>query len=136
MGDRRSVPRRRGLARAISRRDQRLGPKQLILPALPNTVNEAMPRYRLQANRLELEVTEIVFLGDSGDAVDVLKRLRSLGVGIALDDFGTGYSSLGYLNKAVFHKLKIDGSFVREAANNRRRWRSSSRSSSSPRASG
>jgi diguanylate cyclase (GGDEF)-like protein/PAS domain S-box-containing protein len=93
--------------------------KQLIFPALPNTVNDALGRYRLQANRLELEVTESIFLGDSANAVDVLKRLRALGVGIALDDFGTGYSSLGYLNKAVFHKLKIDGSFVREAADNR-----------------
>jgi EAL domain-containing protein (putative c-di-GMP-specific phosphodiesterase class I) len=60
-------------------------------------------------------VTEGVFLGDNGATLDVLKRLRALGLGIALDDFGTGYSSLGYLNKAVFHKLKIDGSFVREA---------------------
>ncbi|HST36794.1 MAG TPA: EAL domain-containing protein, partial [Allosphingosinicella sp.] len=93
--------------------------KQLIYPALPNTINEALRRYRLPPDRLELEVTESIFLGDSTHALDVLKRLRALGVGIALDDFGTGYSSLGYLNKAVFHKLKIDGSFVREAGDNK-----------------
>jgi diguanylate cyclase (GGDEF)-like protein len=93
--------------------------KQLIFPALPNAVSEAIRKHRLQANRLELEVTESVFMGDSANAIDVLKRLRALGVSMALDDFGTGYSSLGYLNKAVFHKLKIDGSFVREAANNK-----------------
>jgi diguanylate cyclase (GGDEF)-like protein/PAS domain S-box-containing protein len=93
--------------------------KQLIFPALPNTINEAIRKNRLQPNRLELEVTESVFMGDSANAIDVLKRLRALGVSMALDDFGTGYSSLGYLNKAVFHKLKIDGSFVREAANNK-----------------
>ena len=96
-----------------------LSARQLILPALPTTVSEALARYKLKANRLELEVTESVFLGDSEGSLDVLKRLRALGVGIALDDFGTGYSSLGYLNKAVFHKLKIDGSFVRDAGNNR-----------------
>ena len=92
-----------------------LSPKQLTMPACPNIVSAALTKNRLQANRLELEVTESVFLGDSQDTLDVLKRLRGLGVGIALDDFGTGYSSLGYLNKAVFHKLKIDGSFVRAA---------------------
>ena len=85
------------------------------MPALPNIVSEALARYKLPGNRIELEVTEGVFLGDNGSTLDVLKRLRALGVGIALDDFGTGYSSIGYLNKAVFHKLKIDGSFVREA---------------------
>ena len=93
--------------------------KQLIYPALPNTVANAIRKNKLQANRLELEVTESIFMGDSVNALDVLKRLRALGVSIALDDFGTGYSSLGYLNKAVFHKLKIDGSFVRETADNR-----------------
>ena len=92
-----------------------ISPKQIIQPALPNTVSEALARYKLAGNRIELEVTEGVFLGDHGSTLDVLKRLRQLGVGIALDDFGTGYSSIGYLNKAVFHKLKIDGSFVREA---------------------
>lgn len=91
-----------------------VSPKQ-ILPNLPNVVSEALGRHKLAGNRLELEVTEGVFLGDNGSTLDVLKRLRALGVGIALDDFGTGYSSIGYLNKAVFHKLKIDGSFVREA---------------------
>ncbi|HET9811157.1 MAG TPA: EAL domain-containing protein [Sphingomicrobium sp.] len=92
-----------------------VSPKQIVLPALPNVVSEALGRYRVQGNRIELEVTEGVFLGDNGPTLDVLKRLRQLGVGIALDDFGTGYSSIGYLNKAIFHKLKIDGSFVREA---------------------
>jgi diguanylate cyclase (GGDEF)-like protein len=92
-----------------------ISPKQIVLPNLPNVVSEALSRYKLPGNRIELEVTEGVFLGDNGSTLDVLKRLRALGVGIALDDFGTGYSSIGYLNKAVFHKLKFDGSFVREA---------------------
>ena len=91
-----------------------ISPKQMS-SALPNIVSQALAKNKLPANRIELEVTEGVFLGDNGSTLDVLGRLRSLGVGIALDDFGTGYSSIGYLNKAVFHKLKIDGSFVREA---------------------
>jgi len=92
-----------------------VSPKQIVLAGLPNVVSEALARNKLAGNRIELEVTEGVFLGDNGPTLDVLKRLRALGVGIALDDFGTGYSSIGYLNKAIFHKLKIDGSFVREA---------------------
>ncbi len=93
-----------------------VSPKQIVLPNLPNVVSEALARHRVQGNRIELEVTEGIFLGNNGPTLDVLKRLRQLGVGIALDDFGTGYSSIGYLNKAIFHKLKIDGSFVREAS--------------------
>jgi diguanylate cyclase (GGDEF)-like protein len=92
-----------------------VSPRQLLDPGLPLAVGEALARTRLQADRLELEVTESVFMGDSDGSLDVLRRLRGLGVGIALDDFGTGYSSLGYLNKTIFHTLKIDGSFVRDA---------------------
>ncbi len=92
-----------------------ISPRQIAIPALPNMVAQTLAKYKLPPNRLELEVTEGVFLGDSGQVLDTLRRLRALGVGIALDDLGTGYSSIGYLNKAVFHKLKIDGSFVREA---------------------
>ncbi|HEV2080502.1 MAG TPA: EAL domain-containing protein [Allosphingosinicella sp.] len=93
--------------------------RQLVSPGLPGAIREALSKYKLPPNRLELEVTESVFLGDTDGALDMLKRLRGLGIGIALDDFGTGYSSLGYLNKAVFHKLKIDGSFVRDAGTNK-----------------
>ncbi|UUR07070.1 putative bifunctional diguanylate cyclase/phosphodiesterase [Sphingomonas glaciei] len=92
-----------------------VSPKQIILPNLPNVVSQALARHKLPGNRIELEVTEGVFLDSSSRSLDILGRLRALGVGIALDDFGTGYSSIGYLNKAVFHKLKIDGSFVRDA---------------------
>jgi diguanylate cyclase (GGDEF)-like protein len=93
-----------------------ISPRQLVIPALPNIVSEALVRSHLPPNRLELEVTESVFMSDSDGSLDVLRRVRGLGVGIALDDFGTGYSSLGYLNKTIFHTLKIDGSFVRDAA--------------------
>jgi diguanylate cyclase (GGDEF)-like protein len=93
--------------------------KQLMLDSFPATLSDLLRKYRLPANRLELEVTETLFLDDTEGSLNVLKRLRPIGVRIALDDFGTGYSSLGYLTKAVFHKLKIDGSFVRDAATNR-----------------
>src|SRR5918994_478211 len=92
-----------------------ISPKQIVMASLTNLVSEALSRWKVPGNRIELEVTEGIFLGDNGPTLDVMKRLRALGVGIALDDFGTGYSSIGYLNKAIFHKLKIDGSFVREA---------------------
>lgn len=92
-----------------------VSPRQLV-PAFPNMVSDALAGARLQPSRLELEVTESVFLSDTDGSLDVLRRVRSIGVGISLDDFGTGYSSLGYLNKTIFHGLKIDGSFVRDAA--------------------
>lgn len=93
-----------------------ISPIQLGASGLPAMISDALSRAKLPANRLELEVTESVFLQDSEGSLDVLRRLRALGVRIALDDFGTGYSSLGYLNRTIFNKLKIDGSFVRGAA--------------------
>ena len=71
--------------------------------------------------RLELEITEGVFLADSDATDGTFARLKSLGVRLALDDFGTGYSSLGYLKKAPFDKIKIDQSFVRGAASTTKR---------------
>jgi diguanylate cyclase (GGDEF)-like protein len=66
----------------------------------------------LDADRLELEITEGVFLSDSKQNMKILHDLKSLGVRIALDDFGTGYSSLSYLCSFPFDKIKIDRSFI------------------------
>jgi diguanylate cyclase (GGDEF)-like protein len=69
----------------------------------------------LSADRLELEVTESVFLRQGSNGDEALARLRSLGVSLALDDFGTGYSSLDYLRRAAFSTIKVDRSFVKSA---------------------
>ena len=80
-----------------------------------------LAEYEFEPARLELEITEGVFLADSDATDGTFARLKSLGVRLALDDFGTGYSSLGYLKKAPFDKIKIDQSFVRGAASTTKR---------------
>jgi diguanylate cyclase (GGDEF)-like protein len=89
---------------------------QLTGAGLAKTVLGALAATRLEPSRLELEVTESVFLGDDAATLASLERLRSLGVRLVLDDFGKGYSSFGYLSRAHFAKIKIDQSFVRGAA--------------------
>jgi predicted signal transduction protein with EAL and GGDEF domain len=79
---------------------------------LPRVVRSALERSGLHPSRLELEITESVFLGDPQGTQDMLKAMKKLGVRLALDDFGTGYSSLGYLSSAPLDKIKIDRSFV------------------------
>lgn len=69
----------------------------------------------LAPHRLELEITESVFIEDPSRALQQLHALRALGVRIALDDFGTGYSSLSYLSQFPFHTLKIDRAFMQKA---------------------
>ena len=72
----------------------------------------------LPPERLELEITESVLLESNAENVEMLHRLRSMGIAIVLDDFGTGYSSLSYLRMFPFDKIKIDRSFVHELAKN------------------
>ena len=93
---------------------------QLSGPGLAQTVLSALASSGLDAARLELEVTESVFLGDDIATLASLERLRALGVGMVLDDFGKGYSSFGYLSRSRFSKIKIDQSFVRAAARGER----------------
>ncbi|RIX31915.1 EAL domain-containing protein [Sphingomonas edaphi] len=98
-----------------------LSPIQFNDPHIVDTVAAVLSDYGLNAARLELEITEGVFLADSDMTDSTFARLKSLGVRLALDDFGTGYSSLGYLKKAPFDKIKIDQSFVRGAASTTKR---------------
>lgn len=72
----------------------------------------------LPAHKLELEVTESIFMEDVNHAIQTLQELHSLGVELAIDDFGTGYSSLSYLRQFPIDRLKIDQSFIRNALNN------------------
>ncbi len=81
-----------------------------------STVVSALSQSGLPPHRLELEVTESVFMKEGTTAVHVLDQILALGVRLALDDFGTGYSSLGYLSKTKFSTIKIDRSFVQGAA--------------------
>lgn len=89
-----------------------LSPRQFEDGNLVSTIRSALEQTGFPSERLELEVTESLFLGNT-DAVDLqIEQLKHLGTSIALDDFGTGYSSIGYLIRYGFNKLKIDRSFL------------------------
>jgi diguanylate cyclase (GGDEF)-like protein len=89
-----------------------ISPAQVYAGGLVETVADALAASSLDASRLELEVTEGLFMSDTEFVLAELARLKQLGVGIVMDDFGTGYSSLSYLWRFPFDKIKIDRSFV------------------------
>jgi diguanylate cyclase (GGDEF)-like protein/PAS domain S-box-containing protein len=90
--------------------------EQLHSASFVNLVTQTLAQSGLHPSRLELEVTESVFLREGTSAVSVLEKLLDLGVRLSLDDFGTGYSSLGYLSRTRFSTIKIDRSFVQSAS--------------------
>jgi len=91
-----------------------VSPAQLLREDFAPSVRRVLDQSGLPPQRLELEVTESLFMDSSPLALGNLHALRELGVRIALDDFGTGYSSLAYLRRFPFDTLKIDRAFVRE----------------------
>ena len=93
-----------------------VSPEQLLEPDFAGTVVRALSHSGLAANRLEIEVTESIFLRDAGVVRKALEQCLALGCSVALDDFGTGYSSLGYLRKLDFTTIKVDRTFVQGAA--------------------
>ena len=86
--------------------------RQLVEPGFVDEVRRVLWSSRVDPSRLILELTESMLVDDSESAVDVLWKLRSLGVRLALDDFGTGYSSLARLGDLPLDEMKIDKSFV------------------------
>ena len=93
-----------------------LSPVQFKVPSLPSTVRAILGETGLEANRLELEITEGVFLSNDEHVHEMIYNLKKIGLKLALDDFGTGYSSLSYLLRVPFDKIKVDQSFVRGAS--------------------
>jgi diguanylate cyclase (GGDEF)-like protein/PAS domain S-box-containing protein len=89
-----------------------LSPVQFLQGDLAGMVHAALLETGLAPARLELEITEGIFIRDCERALAILRRLKTLGVRIAMDDFGTGYSSLSYLQRFPFDKIKIDRVFV------------------------
>ena len=89
-----------------------LSPLQIKAPGSALGILSALKEAKLDPSRLELEVTESLFLDDNANTARFMEELAEAGVRFALDDFGTGYSSLGYINQFPFKKIKVDRSFV------------------------
>lgn len=92
---------------------------QLGDPALVDWLEACLRKHAIAPHRLELELTETALLHDLEHGIEVMRRLKDLGVGLVIDDFGIGQSSLAYLKRFPVEKLKIDRSFVIGVAKDR-----------------
>ena len=81
-------------------------------PEIADMIRKLLARWGVPPTYLTIEITESSLMADAARAMEVLNRLRAMGVSISIDDFGTGYSSLAYLKRLPVHELKIDRSFV------------------------
>jgi diguanylate cyclase (GGDEF)-like protein len=95
-----------------------LSPVQFQHGDLPAMIAEVLASTGLDPSRLELEITEGVLIQDTARALDILAKIKELGVGVAIDDFGSGYSSLAYLQAFKFDRIKIDRSFIAALTSN------------------
>ncbi|WP_157216948.1 EAL domain-containing protein [Flavisphingomonas formosensis] len=95
-----------------------LSPVQFSYGDIAATVETIVAETGIDPSRLDLEITEGLLINDAEKALEVLRRLKALGVQISMDDFGSGYSSLSYFRVFPFDKVKIDQSFVRDMAGN------------------
>ncbi len=94
-----------------------ISPSHFVQPEFVEMVTGILVETGFEPGRLELEITESVFLTDASRAADAIARLRGLGIAVALDDFGAGYSSMSYLRQIPLDRIKIDRSFLADLKN-------------------
>jgi diguanylate cyclase (GGDEF)-like protein/PAS domain S-box-containing protein len=92
--------------------------RQLRNARFTQQLEEILRATGLPPAQLELEITESMVIAEPEQAIEVLLRIREMGVGVVLDDFGTGYSSLSYLQRLQVDRLKIDRSFIQHLPDN------------------
>ncbi len=95
-----------------------LSPAQLKEGGFSESVTTVLAETKLDPRLLEVEITENVLIRETENVIDVLHKIKALGVQIAMDDFGTGYSSLSYLLRFPFDRIKIDRSFIKDMTEN------------------
>jgi diguanylate cyclase (GGDEF)-like protein/PAS domain S-box-containing protein len=93
-----------------------LSARQFGRPGLADHIAEVLARTFVSADNLRLEVTESSLMSNPETALETMRDLKALGVGLHMDDFGTGYSSLNHLHRYPFDTLKIDRSFIQGIA--------------------
>src|SRR5258708_6604331 len=89
-----------------------LSPRQFQQKDFPATVERALQTSGLKPEQLELEITEHLLMVDSEESLEIMQRVRKLGVRFAIDDFGTGFSNMGYITRFAVDRIKIDCSFI------------------------
>jgi diguanylate cyclase (GGDEF)-like protein/PAS domain S-box-containing protein len=104
---------------AVNRIAINVSARQFKQPGFIDLVKEVITESSIDPNQLELELTESMLIDNLEHTLDVLTRLRAMGVRMAIDDFGTGYSSLNYLKQFPVDTLKIDQSFIRNLPDNK-----------------
>ncbi len=89
-----------------------ISPRQFQQKDFPATVERALLTSGLKPQQLELEITEQLLMVDSEESLEIMQRMRKLGVRFAIDDFGTGFSNMGYITRFAVDRIKIDRSFI------------------------
>ncbi|MDP9331209.1 MAG: EAL domain-containing protein [Actinomycetota bacterium] len=102
-----TLPEHRAIPIAVN-----LSPRQLTHPDFEDTVHEILDETGAEPKHLSFELTETAFMDPAPEVLEILRRLREIGIHLAIDDFGTGFSSLSHLKQFRVDELKVDRSFV------------------------